>query len=241
MTSAERRSYVEEIGQEAFDAALRIRDQLVTGGGEGKHQIYLCHRFCELGAVPLDRTLGQVRDYVVSHPDQVLVIVNEDYVNPKDLVAAVKESGLAEYVYKGPIDRSSPTLGEMVSSGHRVVLMAENEAGAAPWYQLAYERLVEETPFTFPPGYLTNPANLPASCEPNRGPERAPLFLINHWVSTDPVPRPSDAEKINAYGPLLERARTCQRIRDHIPNLLAVNFYKRGDLFRVVDTLNGTD
>jgi hypothetical protein len=54
------------------------------------------------------------------------------------------------------------------------------------------------------------------------------------------VPRPSDAEKVNAYEPLLQRARTCERIRDHLPNLLAVNFYKRGDLFRVVDTLNGT-
>ena len=28
-------------------------------------------------------------------------------------------------------------------------MLAENEAGAAPWYQLAYERLVQETPFTF--------------------------------------------------------------------------------------------
>ena len=54
LTSAERREYVEEIGQEAFDAALRIRDRLVTGG-DGQHQIYMCHRFCELGAVPLDR------------------------------------------------------------------------------------------------------------------------------------------------------------------------------------------
>jgi hypothetical protein len=29
-------------------------------------------------------------------------------------------------------------------------------------------------------------------------------------------------------------------MRGHLPNLLAVDFYKRGDLFRVVDTLNGT-
>jgi hypothetical protein len=62
--------------------------------------------------------------------------------------------------------------------------------------------------------------------------------LINHWVSTDPTPRPSDAAKVNAYAPLLARARECQRIRHHLPNLLAVNFYKRGDVFRVVDTLN---
>jgi hypothetical protein len=44
---------------------------------------------------------------------------------------------------------------------------------------------------------------------------------------------------VNAYDPLLSRARECQRVRRHMPNLLAVNFYKKGDLFRVVDTLNG--
>jgi hypothetical protein len=62
---------------------------------------------------------------------------------------------------------------------------------------------------------------------------------MNHWVSTDPLPRPSDAAKVNAYDVLLARARRCQQIRHHLPNLLAVNFYKEGDLFRVVDTLNG--
>ena len=44
---------------------------------------------------------------------------------------------------------------------------------------------------------------------------------------------------VNAYDPLLKRARECQKIRKHLPNLLAVNFYQRGDVFKVVDTLNG--
>jgi hypothetical protein len=127
----------------------------------------------------------------------------------------------------------------MIDAGKRLVVMAENNAGDAPWYQLAYARLVEETPYTFPrTGLLTKPANLAASCEPNRGPEGAPLLLINHWISTDPVPKPSDAAIVNAYEPLLARARECARIRDHVVNLLAVNFYKQGDVFRVVDTLN---
>ena len=74
---------------------------------------------------------------------------------------------------------------------------------------------------------------------PNRGPDKAPLFLVNHWISTDPIPLPSDARRVNAYGPLLNRMRTCQKIRGHLPNLVAVNFYKQGDVFRVVNTLNG--
>ena len=227
-TSAERHEYVKEIGQEAFDAALRIRDRLVTGG-DGEHQIYLCHRFCELGAVPLDKTLGQIRDFVVSHPNQVLVIVNEDYVSPEDFVAAVKKSGLDEYVYRGGIDASSPTLGEMISSGHRVVLMAENKAGVAPWYRDGYGDVLQETPYSFKQASeLTDSKKLAKTCEPNRGSSDNPLFLLNHWIDTSPAPKPSNAAKVNDYKALLARAQECERVRDQVPNLIAVDFYATG-------------
>ena len=62
---------------------------------------------------------------------------------------------------------------------------------------------------------------------------------MNHWVSTDPTPRPSDATKVNAREPLLRRLRECERVRAQLPNLVAVNFYRRGDVFGVVDELNG--
>jgi hypothetical protein len=86
---------------------------------------------------------------------------------------------------------------------------------------------------------LTDPAELPASCAPNRGVGTAPLFLVNHWITTDPLPLPSNAAKVNAEAPLLERLRTCQRIRNQLPNLVAVNFYREGDLLDVIDELNG--
>jgi hypothetical protein len=36
----------------------------------------------------------------------------------------------------------------------------------------------------------------------------------------------------------MARLRECERIRHHFPNLVAVNFCRRGDLLRAVDTLN---
>jgi hypothetical protein len=65
------------------------------------------------------------------------------------------------------------------------------------------------------------------------------MFLVNHWITTDPAPRPSNAAAVNAYGPLLQRLRECRHIRHHIPNLVAVDFYRQGDLLRAVDALNG--
>jgi hypothetical protein len=166
--------------------------------------------------------------------------VNQDYIRPADYVKAINQAGLGPYVFKGPDGSNWPTLREMIDTGQQIVFLAENHAGAAPWYRLAYTGLVEETPYTFRGSRpLTDPANLDATCRPNRGTEGSPLFLLNHWVSTDPVPRPSDALKVNAYETLLARARRCQQIRHHLPNLLAVNFYKEGDVFRVVNTLNG--
>lgn len=43
----------------------------------------------------------------------------------------------------------------------------------------------------------------------------------------------------NSYDFLLKRARQCQEERKMVPNLIAVDFYKTGNLFQVVATLNG--
>jgi hypothetical protein len=44
---------------------------------------------------------------------------------------------------------------------------------------------------------------------------------------------------VNAHAALLQRAETCRRLRHRLPNLVAVDFYKRGDVFGVVRALNG--
>jgi hypothetical protein len=228
------------VSDAAVAAALRTRDRLGFAGS-GARGMYLCHTFCELGGTPLDDVLTELHDFLVANPNEVLVVINQDYVTPEDFVGAVKKAGLDTFVYRGPTGAGQwPALREMIKSNQRLVLLAENHAGGAPWYHPAYDGITQETPFSFPgPAALTDPSRVPASCRPNRGSEDSPLFLVNHWITTDPLPRPSNAEKVNAYAPLLHRLQECKRIRGHMPNLVAVDFYRRGDLMRAVDAING--
>ncbi|HKP21265.1 MAG TPA: hypothetical protein VJT68_07095 [Thermoleophilaceae bacterium] len=234
-----RRVKADGVSPDSVDAALRIRDRLGFEG-EGERGMYLCHSFCELGATPLDSVLDDIRTFLVANPGAVLVVINQDYVKPEDFVGAVRDAGLEQLAYDGPVDGTWQTLREMTETGKRVVFLAENHAGGAPWYRLAYKSITEETPYSFSKvAQLNDPSKLAKSCAPNRGPEGAPVFLVNHWITTDPVPLPSNAEKVNAYDKLLARVKECRRIRHHLPNLVAVNFYREGDVFGVVDTLNG--
>jgi hypothetical protein len=227
------------VSPEAAATARRLRERLKSQG-RGERGLYLCHSFCELGGTPLADALAVLRDFLQRHPREVVVVLNEDYVQPEDFVAAVDDAGLAELAYRGPTDGRWPTLRDMIERNQRIVFLAEHRAGGAAWYRPAYDQILQETPYKFSrAAQLTDPDALPATCRDNRGPATAPLFLVNHWITTDPVPRPADADKVNAYDPLLARLRTCARVREHIPNLVAVNFYRHGDLTRAVDTLNG--
>lgn len=234
--SKSRAKIEDEVGPEFVDTAVRLRTRLGYKKGEGKREIFLCHAYCEVGATKGVDALESIRDFVVENPGEVLVLSIEDDVSPKDTAKMFKDSGLLDYVYDGPPGRPFPTLRQLIDRGQPVLVYAENKTDRKyPWYRQQFG-YVQETPFDFKTADSLKP---PDSCRPERGRKSNPLFLLNNWVETAPAPKPSNARVVNSRRRLLERAQECARIRGLKPNLVAVDFYREGDLQGVVDELNG--
>jgi hypothetical protein len=220
------------LGAEGLDAALRIRERLL-GARQEDREPYLCHALCEIGAQRLVPVLGQIRDFLADNPREIILLIIEDSVPAADIADAFVESGLVELVYRGPVAAPWPTLGEMAAAGERVVVLGENDTEGVDWYHPAWE-VVQETRYDFKSAEEFD-------CLPNRGGTSGSLLLVNHWVNTPPTSLPSDAARVNARGPLLDRIEDCRRERGRLPNIIAVDFYGVGDLLEVVDELNRED
>jgi len=220
----------EQLGPRFVAAATRVRSEISRPSGE-RPRIYLCHGFCELGAVDALDAFKEITRFLDRNPGEVLIIDIEDYVAPKDMVQLIERSGLARYAYRGPAGPPWPTLRQLIGSGQRVLIMAEHRGGrVAPWYWRTYS-LFQETPFDF-----RRPSQM--SCAPNRGSDDNSLFLINHWINSDPKPLKATARLVNSHRFLLRRARRCESERGLVPNAISVDFYREGDLFGVAQDLN---
>ena len=119
----------------------------------------------------------------------------------------------------------------MIESKHNVVFMAENEAGGADWYPNAYTGLLLDTPYKFD-------TVDDFTCATGRGDPESRLLLMNHWLSGDPASQ-TEAGTANDRDVLIERVDLCRSEQDRVPNMIAVDFYSSGELFAVVDELNG--
>ncbi len=221
---------MEAVGDEAGVIAERIRNTLV-GAGDGKRGLYFCHGFCELGAYQVGPVLAQIREFMVSQPDEVVVLIIEDYVSPTDLVKAFDEAGLTGMVFPGPAPEQWPTLRTLIETNQRLIVFIESGTPGVQWL-MPTAGAIQETPYTF-----KTPEEF--SCKPNRGGTTGSLFLVNNWIETTPAPRPSNAEIVNAHEALLARAQQCWKERKKQPNFLMVDFYHSGDVAGVVAELNG--
>ncbi len=216
------------LGPGALGAAERVAGGVGAGDIAGPRELFLCHTLCELGAEPLDRELAVVRRFLDAEPGAVLVLFLEPYVPVEQVEAAFERAELLDRVAELPRDEPLPTLGELVDSGRRLVVFSESDGGARPWYMSGFS-FAQDTPLG-----AREPREL--SCGPSRGDANSPLLMINHWIDRFPPPPRANAAVGRAF--LERRLERCARERDHLPNLVAVDFYDTSGVVAAAARLN---
>lgn len=194
--------------------------------------IALCHGPCNLGSIAHLDTLQTIVDFLVTNPGELIAIIYQDDVEAADLALDYAATGADALTYAHEVGDPWPTLGELVEADTRLLVTAEQRSPPPAWHHHVWD-LAWDTPYG-----PEDPADM--SCELNRGSPDNDLFLLNHWVANPlGLPTPEGAEIVNAYDFLLARAQECEALWGHPTNFIAVDFYDRGDLVAVVETLNG--
>jgi hypothetical protein len=222
-----------KVAQAVPAVALRLADRVAgrvgAGALSGTPEPYLCHTLCELGAEPLHQELEVIQRFMREHPEQVLIVIVEDYVPPATIEQSFERAGLLRYVAQ--LDRHAPlpTLGTLIARGQRLVVFAEEAGGSPSWYMPAFS-FVQDTP-------LGARRASQLSCARFRGAQDSPLLLINHWIDTFP-PVPALNVPIGRAAALRRRIKECEAERDVPGAIVAGDFYQQSDLVKVAGELN---
>jgi hypothetical protein len=227
---SDRNKVARQVPPSALAIADRVAGRVGLGTLAGTPQLYLCHTLCELGAEPLDRELEVIRRFLEAHPDQVVIVIVEDYIPPAAIEAAFQRAGLERFL--ATLDRRQPlpTLQTLIAQGHRLIVFAEEQGGSPSWYMPAFS-FIQDTP-------LGATRRNQLSCTRSRGEQSSPLLLINHWIPPFP-PSPSLNASIGSDSFLRKRVTRCQRERAAKGAIIAVDFYERTSVVEVAKELNG--
>ncbi|KAH7326120.1 PLC-like phosphodiesterase [Stachybotrys elegans] len=242
-------------GNSGSNQALSVGTQLDDGVRFLQAQIqwpensdvpHFCHTSCDLlDAGPIQDWLGEVRDWLDNHPNEVVTILlgNGNYSDPALYHPYISESGILRYSYEPPFLPMTmddwPTLEWMIAHGQRAVIFMDYGAD-----QLRYPWLIDEfahmweTPFdpidrNFP-CVIQRPPDLGANLARDR------MYLMNHNLNAEfnvfdtqiLVPAVSVLNETNAvsgYGSLGLAANNCRSDWGRAPNILNVDYYNYGN------------
>lgn len=198
---------------------------------EEEGQLLLCHSLCGLGSQPLVDGLGEIKAFLDTHPQEVVSIIFESYISHAQYASAFDAADLTPLAYAHDAGELWPTLQELIDAGTPLVVFQDVALDDAyPWLMNIWDHAWEthyswQTPEDF-------------NCNPNRGNPANTLFILNHFL-TQTVGMASFAQMVNFNPLFIERAEQCQQEGGQLPNFVTVDFYDIGDVFEVVDTLNG--
>jgi len=203
----------------------------------------MCHKNCTAGGyVDLVPELAKIRNFLASHPNEVILLFIEQHsLTPAQFSTAMSSAGLLAEVYTHPSPTSPwPTLGKLITDRHRVIVFYESDSTVAShpgWYHDMMSEVVQN-----PYSYRTSGQ---FACNKDRGNPNAQLYLVNHFLS-DPAGWESLAKQANPWSVVLDHVSACESQVQFV-NMVAVDFYELDEnatdgkysVVRIADYLNG--
>ncbi|EED80483.1 predicted protein [Postia placenta Mad-698-R] len=213
--------------------------------------IQLCHTSCGLlNGGTLANYLNSVKSWMDENPNEVvsMLIVNSyDNILPAAYATVFSDAGLDSVAYaptNATVAASAwPTLGDMISSGKRLVVFLTTRAD---YQEVPY--LIDEFTNIWETAYDVTTT---FDCAVNRtnGNSNTQMYLINHFLDIDLglgllMPDKDAAAATNGVSganSLGQQAATCVSDYHRSPNFMLVDFYEygNGSVFQVAATANG--
>ncbi|KAL9613408.1 MAG: hypothetical protein Q9167_002056 [Letrouitia subvulpina] len=224
-----------------------------------------CHTSCLMeDAGLLVDYLAVIKELLDKHPHEVVTVllINGDFreVKSADFEEPFRKSGIVPYAYvphspqqtgaKGESLDSWPTLGEMIANGTRLVAFLDKGADQQKVPYLLNEfSCFWETPYdTKDPSFAQCAVDRPKELVKFPKTMAARMYIINHFLDTNikiggvMVPDRRDAARTNAAtgnGSIGAQAELCMRMHGRAPAAILVDYFDKGEVFKVQNALNG--
>lgn len=182
-----------------------------------------------LGSRPLQDALGDLKTWMAARPQAVVTLIFESYVDAERLAGEFDRAGLSSMCYERQAGKPWPALGEMRSSGKRLVVMTDRPGTVPAWLMPVWKYCVET------PWQASTAAELKNAF--NRGDKKNGLLIVNHFVTPLTASR-SASEQVNALDVLLAREEAVRREMDRKPNFWVLDFVELGDGLRFAAEVN---
>ncbi|XXH03650.1 hypothetical protein Hte_010055 [Hypoxylon texense] len=209
--------------------------------------VEMCHTSCILeDAGTLESYLGEIKTWVDGNPNEVvtLLITNPDAIDITKFGDAFTSTGLETYVFTPDTQLALnewPTLGDMISSGNRVVVFMDYNMDISKVPYILDEFIYYfETPFSptednFVQCNIDRPAGASADGR---------MFLANHNLNIEIlpdvlIPAPLEASDTNSIASITAQTDICKQNYGRYPNVVLLDFVSQGDTIAVQNQLNG--
>ncbi|KAH7356478.1 PLC-like phosphodiesterase [Rhexocercosporidium sp. MPI-PUGE-AT-0058] len=211
--------------------------------------LQLCHTSCDLkDAGPLVEYLNTIKTWMDKNPNEVVsvLLTNGDGAPVSQFGTDMTTSGLISYAFspgKQLALEDWPTLQGLIDAKTRLVMFLDFGADTA-----IVPYILDEFSYYFETAFDVTDNDFP-SCDLDRPRESdgsGLMYIVNHFLDLDIfgilIPATIELPRTNAAtgdGSVGAQADLCTSKWGRRPNVVLVDFFETGDVFKAQDTLNG--